>query len=77
MLELLFKHDGVSGLMNKQSQSGSTPIHCAISRGHLDAAKFLLDKGADLSLTDEDGKTPGALAKEAGKPFEKLFKGKK
>ena len=34
-------------------QSGWTPLHCATSSGHVDIAKMLMDKGADINAVDE------------------------
>ena len=34
-------------------QSGSSPLHYAADRGHLDTVEFLLQEGADLSLCDK------------------------
>ena len=36
---------------------GNTPLICAAQMGQADAAKLLLDRGADRSLCDKDGKT--------------------
>ena len=39
-----------------------SPLHAALYMGHLDAARVLLDNGADENLGDQDGKTPLAIA---------------
>lgn len=65
-IELLFACGGAADMINAQSQSGSTPLHCALSRGHMDAAKLLVQKGADIkTIKDEDGMTCSKLASEA------------
>lgn len=63
--ELLFELNVGKAMLNKQSKSDSTPLHCAISASHVDTAKFLVEQQPDLKLQDEDGKTPFALAKAA------------
>ncbi|KAB8068841.1 ankyrin repeat-containing domain protein [Aspergillus leporis] len=37
--------------------SKGTPVHWAIAGGHLDAVQLLLQRGADLTIRDEDGIT--------------------
>ena len=32
-----------------------TPLHCAAPHGHVDVVRYLVDKGADLNIKDEDG----------------------
>ena len=40
------------------SAEGDIPLIVAASEGKVDAAKLLLDRGADLNITDEYGDTP-------------------
>ena len=47
-------------------QTQFTPLHTAVFNGHQDAAKLLLEAGADPSLRNKRGKTPRDLAKRAG-----------
>jgi len=35
-----------------------TPMHAAASYGHLDILTYLISKGGDVNVTDEDGDTP-------------------
>jgi len=43
-----------------------SPLHAAFYMGHLDAARVLLNHGADKNLGDQDGKTPLAIAFDRG-----------
>ena len=45
---------------------GSTPLHHASANGNTDCMSILLDKGAEISKTDEDGKNCLDLAVENG-----------
>ena len=47
-------------------QSGSTPLHSATGTNRFDVVRFLLEKGADTSIKDDDEKTPFELAKSDG-----------
>ena len=78
-LKLLLEHapDATKGLINGQSSSSSTPLHCALTRGHEDAVRLLVQNGADKSIKDEDGKTAENLAKEHSKLMVQVLKGKK
>ena len=78
-LKLLFEHapDAAKGLVNGQSSSASTPLHCALTRGHEDAVRLLVQNGADIKVKDEDGKTAENLAKEHSKLMLNIVKGKK
>lgn len=40
--------DGNSGLLDARDTDGSTPLHCAVWKGHVDAVRLLLDAGADV-----------------------------
>ncbi|KAH8994876.1 ankyrin [Lactarius akahatsu] len=35
-----------------------TPMHAAASYGHLDVLAYLISRGGDVNVTDEDGETP-------------------
>ena len=43
---------------NKANENGATPLYIACDKGHVDAARLLLDKGAEVDRADEDGRTP-------------------
>ena len=32
-----------------------TPLHLAANRGHIDTVQCLIDKGAGINITDDDG----------------------
>jgi ankyrin repeat protein len=51
------------------------PLHCAALNGHQAIAKLLLEKGADLSLHNNEGDTPLlCAAKQGHEALVKLFK---
>ncbi len=39
-----------------------TPLHYAVTAGHLDVCRFLVDHNADVEAKDDDGRTPFLLA---------------
>ncbi|GGP19728.1 hypothetical protein GCM10007981_04580 [Thermocladium modestius] len=43
---------------NTKDEYGSTPLHWAALKGHLDVVELLLKHGADPNVKDEDGSTP-------------------
>ena len=47
-----------TGEANQLTQRKKTPLHYAVTGGHLTVVKFLLLKGADKSMQDEFDKTP-------------------
>jgi len=44
-------------LLNAQDSSGSSPLHEAIKHRNLDAAKYIIYLGADVTLADNVGQT--------------------
>lgn len=48
------------------SEDGETALHRAASRGHVQAAKLLLDRGATVDAADGEGVTPLVLAAYRG-----------
>lgn len=52
---------------NVQDYAGDTALHDASRFGHDTVAKSLLDKGADKSIKNKDGKTAADVAKDYGK----------
>ena len=49
--------------VNRAMEDGRTPLFIASEKGHVDAARLLLDKGAEVDKADEDGETPLLVAK--------------
>ena len=45
-------------LINRPNERGSTLLHLATQSSSVDIVLFLLEKGADLSVRDNEGKTP-------------------
>jgi len=50
----------------KKCTRKSTPLHEAVLNKHIDVAKFLLDKGAEIDARDEDGETALGVAADDG-----------
>ena len=48
--------------VNSRSNNGYSPLHLAASSGHEECIRALLEHGADISCTDEFGKTPKQTA---------------
>ena len=56
LVKTLLRRD--PGLLNKHSEDGEwTPLISACAHGQLAIVKLLLDKGATVDLTDNDGIT--------------------
>jgi ankyrin repeat protein len=54
--------------VDARSHGGFTALHDAAQNGDLAIVELLLERGADPTATDERGRTPRALATEAGHP---------
>ena len=54
--------------VNARANSGYTPLHIAANAGHIESVKVLLEIGADISRTDDYGKTPKETAGLSSKP---------
>ena len=53
--------------VNCRANSGYTPLHLAASSGHGKCVRALLEHDADISCTDEYGKTPKQTAELSSK----------
>jgi ankyrin repeat protein len=62
-VRLLLSHSKAE--LNVKSQRGMTPLLLALSGGHAEVVKYLLEAGADVTLADETGAT--ALYQAAGR----------
>ena len=45
-----------------QEWNSWNPLHIAAANGHQDCVQFLIEAGADASVTDDEGQTPMLLA---------------
>ena len=56
-LQLLFDKDpeGMAAIIDNPTKSGSTALHCAVEKRALETVKFLIERGADPSIKDENG----------------------
>lgn len=65
VIDVLSHYPGFAETLNAQGpNNGYTPLHDAIWHGHLEAAKALINAGADTELKAYDGQTPLDLARE-------------
>ena len=44
--------------LNNPDQNQKTPLHLALESGHIDIAKYLIGRGADINLKDKDKAAP-------------------
>jgi ankyrin repeat protein len=65
VVRMLAEHMGEEGLKEKHAK-GRTVLHWAVKKGYHEAVKILLLAGADPTITDNEGRTPRALAEEKG-----------
>ncbi|XP_067939124.1 osteoclast-stimulating factor 1-like [Watersipora subatra] len=49
--------------INSQNKLGDTPLHACAWKGHAECVSLLLDKHADVTIKNNDGKTPYELSK--------------
>lgn len=67
MLTLLSQYEGFDEVKDAMGpNNGYTPLHDAIWHGHTEAAKVLIEAGADTSIVAFDGLTPKDLAQQFG-----------
>jgi ankyrin repeat protein len=62
----LLSHGAGDGDVNAQDAAGYSPLHAAASYDHIELARLLLDRGADVHIKDEDGDTPIQVCESAG-----------
>ncbi|HLX85349.1 MAG TPA: ankyrin repeat domain-containing protein [Terriglobales bacterium] len=62
-VRLLLEHGAP---VNAQQHGGWAPIHSAAQNGDKPMVELLLKHGADPKLPNDDGKTPGMVAREKG-----------
>ncbi|MEJ2759324.1 MAG: ankyrin repeat domain-containing protein [Anaerolineales bacterium] len=63
MVKLLVEH---GAKVNVSQAGGWTPLHQAADHGNEELARYLLKKGADRTLTADDGRTPADMARGKG-----------
>ena len=68
LLNFLLEHrKALEVEINAKGRQGLTPLHFASRSGKLEAARALLDAGADVNVSDDKGKTPLDAASTNGK----------
>ncbi|KAG8762584.1 hypothetical protein FRC15_008436 [Serendipita sp. 397] len=55
-VQYLIEEEGISP--NAPDPNTYTPMHAAASYGHINVLEYLVSKGGDVNITDEDGDTP-------------------
>ena len=58
--------DAAFNWVNRAMEDGRTPLFIASEKGHVDAARLLLDNGAEVDRARNDGWTPLRIAKSEG-----------
>lgn len=65
IMNFLFQIHGTK-YINQQDNSGMAPLHIAAQAGHVKIICYLLEKGADVALSDKSNKVPFERAYDAG-----------
>lgn len=65
-VELLLKH-GAS--VHTRDHAGLSPLHWAVVKGSTVCTRHLLTAGADMNVTEDNGKTPRDMANELKSTF--------
>ncbi|WVW83111.1 hypothetical protein I302_105129 [Kwoniella bestiolae CBS 10118] len=55
-VQYLIENEGMTP--NDKDSNSYTPMHAAASYAHLELLTYLLSKGGDINVTDDDGETP-------------------
>ena len=58
--------DAAFNWVNRAMEGGRTPLFIACEKGRVDAARLLLDNGAEVDRAQEDGETPLEVAQRKG-----------
>ncbi|HVR09602.1 MAG TPA: ankyrin repeat domain-containing protein [Thermoanaerobaculia bacterium] len=66
-VEALTRLLAAGGAVNQRDDQGWTPLNWAAGRGDVPMLRLLLDRGADITLTGRDNRTPLMIAKAAGR----------
>lgn len=67
-LEILYENEKrpMHDLLNEKNADGETPLFRAVRRGKFDNCRLLIEKGADISIQNNEGKTAYDVAVELG-----------
>lgn len=57
-MKILQRFEGVGISLNEGDYDMRTPLHVAVSSGHIDVIKYLLSIGVDINCKDRWGSTP-------------------
>jgi ankyrin repeat protein len=68
VVRVLIDHPSARATLNHRDREGRTALWWACQRGRGGVARALLESGADLTIADNDGTTPMALAKQQAPP---------
>ena len=63
---VLLPNATVTSASTARIEDGTMPLIIACEKGHVDAARLLLDKGAEVDRATKKGTTPLAIAEERG-----------
>ena len=58
--------------LNRKNKDGKTLIHTACANGHFSIVRPLLEHGASLHITDNDGNTPLDYATKLSSEYERI-----
>jgi ankyrin repeat protein len=75
VVKVLVQHMRGQGL-DERTEVGMTALHFAACMGHEEVVRFLLFAGADPTITNNEGRTPRALAEETMTYSESLRQGR-
>jgi ankyrin repeat protein len=64
----LLKKNPRPNINEKDGNNGNTPLHMSVSRDYSKIVNFLLTQEADITVENNEGKTPLILARELNKP---------